>query len=69
MKKLILILILCSACKTHYVTNYKIITPNGNFYVNEFKVINDSIFIVEFNRYEIRRTGVFKLDQVIIKTN
>jgi hypothetical protein len=69
MKKLILLLILCVSCKVHYATNYKIITPNGNFYTNDFKIVNDSIFIVEFNGDKIRRTGAFKMDQVIIKGN
>ena len=66
MKKLLLILVMCTGCKTYYTTEYKISTPDGNFYTNEFRIIKDSIFIVEFNRNKIRRTGMFKVSDVII---
>ncbi len=69
MKKLILILILCTGCKTYYPKGHKIATPNGNFYTNEFVIKNDSIFIVEFNGDDIRRTGMFKVSEVTIENN
>lgn len=69
MKNLILILILCTGCKTYYLKGCKIATPNGNFYTNEFIIKNDSIFIVEFNGDYIRRTGMFKISEVKINQN
>lgn len=66
MKKLLLILILCTGCRTYYTGEYKISTPDGNFYTTEFRIINDSIFIVEFNGDKIRRTGMFKVSEVTI---
>jgi len=69
MLDLLAIALLCS-CKTTITTNYKISTPKGNFYTNDFLLDyeKDSIYIVEFNHNgQIRRNGVFKIDQVVIE--
>jgi len=63
---LFIVIIICFSCKTHYFTNYKITTPKGNFYTNDFVIKNDSIFIVEFAGNEVRRTGIFKISEIII---
>jgi hypothetical protein len=64
-----LIFLSLNSCSTHYVTNYKIETPKGNFYTNDYVIKNDSIFIIEYlnrGKYKdsIRRRGSFKLSEV-----
>lgn len=46
---LIFILFACS-CKTYYKTNYKVHTKEKNYYVNDYKLFNDSIFFAEQGR-------------------
>lgn len=65
----ILVMFGMASCQTYYTTNYKIETPKGNFYTNDFVIKNDSIFMIETNRNgDIRRAGVFKESEVNIIT-
>ena len=72
MKTLIFLIALISltSCATTITTNYKVVTPNGNFYVEDISFCNDSVYLVEWTRSsKIRRTGVFKESEVIINGN
>ena len=70
MKKIIIILtvLFFASCKTGYVTNYKIVTAKGNFYVNDFILQRDSIHFEEFNR-DGKSSGkhVFHVNQITVK--
>lgn len=66
----------CISCQTgntfhqrrNYVTNYKIVTAKGNFYVNDFILQRDSIHFEEFNRDgKSRGKYVFHVDQITVK--
>ena len=59
-----LIFLSLTSCATNHTTAHKIETPKGNFYVNDYIIKNDSIFMIEWNRDVIRRTGHFKLSEV-----
>jgi hypothetical protein len=72
MKKIFFLamLLMAISCKIHYVTDYKVITPKGNFYVNKMDIVikHDSVFMIEINpNGKIRRGGAFKVDEVIIE--
>jgi hypothetical protein len=39
-----------SCTTSHFVTSYKISTPERNYYVNHFKIVNDTIYCAELKR-------------------
>lgn len=41
---------LLGSCKTKMVSDYAIKTEKLNYYVNNYKVIGDSIYFIEYNR-------------------
>lgn len=69
MKKAILLLIILSSCKTHYTTNYKVVTKERAYYTNNITCINDSIMLYENGRngYPRRMFLIPVLETKIIK--
>jgi len=64
-------MILLNSCKAHYTNEYKVVTKDGNFYVDEITRSNDSIFLKELLRDgTVRRTGKFlESETTILKSN
>jgi hypothetical protein len=44
------IALLCMACKSHYATNYKLVTKERSYYTNKLSYVNDSIMFYETDR-------------------
>ncbi|WP_294958731.1 hypothetical protein [uncultured Flavobacterium sp.] len=47
---ILLIAMLCMACKTQFTTNYKLVTKKRNYYTDTIASVNDSIMFHEKHR-------------------